>query len=59
MEAFACDDPKPAPLFDFVMEASICAAIAAFVLTLSLPVTVAVLCVAWLLGMVLADPLRG
>ena len=56
MEASTQNDPQPAPLFDFVMEASIGSAIAAFVLTQSLPISVAALCVVWLAGMVLVDP---
>jgi len=58
METRSLDAPHPAPLFDYVMEASIGGAVAAFVLTLSVPVTIAVLCVVWLGGMALVDPFR-
>jgi len=58
METRIYDDPQPAPLFDYVMEASVGAAVSAFVLTLSVPVTIAVLCVVWLGGMALVDPFR-
>lgn len=52
-------DPKTTRLVDFVMEASLCGAIAAFVLLPSALFAIGVFCLVWLAGMALVEHIEA